>query len=249
MQNQNPLITVITVTYNAAPVIRDTLKSLEEQTFREFEHLVIDGASKDNTLNLIKDFSLNRSRIISEKDKGLYDAMNKGLKEAKGKYVIFINAGDRFHDPESLHYYALAASNDPDIIYGDTVIVNQKGDVIAPRHLSAPRVLTKDSFANGMLICHQAFMVKKDLAPLYDLKYRFSADYDWCVKCISNSERDKCINLNKITIDYLNDGLTDHNKFPSLKERFNIMTHHYGFLKTTLKHLGFIFRAAKRGKI
>ena len=100
-----------------------------------------------------------------------------------------------------------------------------------------------------MLICHQAFMVKKVLAPAYDLNYRFSADYDWCVKCISNASSENCENLKTVTIDYRSDGLTDNNKLESLKERFNIMSKHYGLPLTLSKHFGFIFRALRRGKI
>lgn len=245
----HPLISIITVTYNASNVIDKTLKSLKEQRFKDFEYLVIDGASKDNTLEKIKSADIANTRIVCEPDKGLYDAMNKGLRKASGKYILFLNAGDAFHDPDSLNGYAQEALNDCDIIYGDTDIVDTQGKRISSRHLSVPKKLTKQSFANGMLVCHQAFMVKKELAPEYDLSYRFSADYDWCVKCIKNSNPENCSNLNQVTIDYLNDGLTDHNKWKSLKERFRIMSNHYGLPLTLSKHFGFIFRALRRGKL
>lgn len=246
---QNPLITVITVTFNAEKVIEKTLNSLKSQSFKNFEYLVIDGASKDNTLKIINNAEINGSKIISEPDKGLYDAMNKGLRYASGKYVLFLNAGDAFHDNDSLAIYADYALKDYDIIYGDTIIIDPAGNIKGERHLSAPEKLTFQSFADGMLICHQAFMVKKELAPFYDLNYRFSADYDWCVRCIKNSNSDKCVNLHKVTIDYLSDGLTDKNKWKSLRERFRIMTSHYGLIKTGIKHFSFIIRALKRGHI
>lgn len=244
-----PLISIITVTYNAGKVIGKTLESLKSQSFGDFEHLVVDGASRDNTLALVKDAALKQSVVISEPDHGLYDAMNKGLRLAKGKYVLFLNAGDAFHSPDSLKLYASEAIKGKDIIYGDTEIVDIRGKLIAPRHLSVPSTLDRDSFSNGMLICHQAFMVKKELAPEYDLAYSFSADYDWCVKCISKAHRGRCANLQAVTIDYLSDGLTDKNKWKSLRERFRIMQKHYGLGKTLLKHIGFLSRAAKRGSI
>lgn len=249
LMEHNPLISVITVTYNAEKVIEKTVQSLAEQSFQDFEHLVIDGASKDQTVKKITESRVPGSRIVSEPDKGLYDAMNKGLRLAKGKYVIFLNAGDRFHDKSTLQSYAEMARQGADIIYGDTIIVDENGKKISDRHLSTPVFLTKDSFMDGMLICHQAFMVRKDLTSPYDISYRFSADYDWCIKCINASDTDKCRNLNSITIDYLQNGLTDNNKWTSLKERFHIMASYYGFTKTILKHLGFIFRAIKRGRI
>ena len=244
-----PLISIITVTFNAGKVIEKTLKSLKEQSFKDFEHLVIDGKSTDDTLQKINIAALPQSVTLSESDNGLYDAMNKGLRLAKGKYVLFLNAGDAFHSSETLAHYAAQALRDKDIIYGDTVIVDQDGSIISPRHLSVPQTLTKKSFSEGMLICHQAFMVKKELAPQYNLAYKFSADYDWCVRCISNSDLENCINLNEVTVDYLSEGLTDKNKWKSLKERFSIMSDHYGFLPTAFKHFSFLLRAIRRGNI
>ena len=245
----SPLISVITVTYNAAPVIDKTMTSLLDQEYKDFEHLVIDGASVDDTLRKIERYGLSQTRILSEPDKGLYDAMNKGLRHAKGKYVIFLNAGDAFHASDTLSLYASEAKKNRDIIYGDTVIVDGDGKYLGPRHLDTPQILTKKSFLNGMLICHQAFMVKKDLAPEYDLSYRFSADYDWCVKCISASQPANCTNLHEVTIDYLSDGLTDRNKWKSLRERFRIMSAHYGLFPTIINHLKFISRAIRRGHL
>ena len=97
-----------------------------------------------------------------------------------------------------------------------------------------------------MLVCPQAFMVRKDLAPDYDLSYRFSADYDWTVKCLANSDPDRNVNLHRATVRYLSAGLTDKNKIASLKERFRIMCRHYGAAKTLLRHAGFVPRALLR---
>lgn len=241
-----PLISVITVAYNAEDTIGITLKSVGEQSYHDFEYLVIDGASKDKTVNLVQNAHIPNCRIVSEHDNGLYDAMNKALRLAKGKYLLFLNAGDSFFDKNTLEDYAKEASLGADIIYGDTIIVNAEGEKISPRHLSVPKTLTKKSFANGMLICHQAFMVRKALVTLYDLSYRFSADYDWCINCIKAADSDKCINLDKTTIKYLSDGLTDNNKVSSLLERFKIMRRHYGLPTTLLKHLSFIPRFLKR---
>lgn len=248
MENK-PLVTVITVTYNAAGEIGKTLDSLKEQTFKDFEHLIIDGSSTDATLSIVEKANLPQTKILSEPDKGLYDAMNKGLRAANGEYVIFLNAGDRFHDANTLALYGIHAATGSDIIYGDTIIVDSEGKKIGDRHLKAPETLVRESFSKGMLICHQAFMVRKALASEYDLDFRFSADYDWCVRCIEKSSPDKCVNLHEVTVDYLSDGLTDKHKSESLKERFKIMCRHYGFVKTALNHIGFVFRALRRGRI
>ncbi len=230
----HPLITVVTITFNAEKELPATIDSVMEQDFHNFEHLIIDGASTDKTLEIAR--RNPEARIISEKDKGLYDAMNKGLTYARGKYILFLNAGDTFRSPDVLSLYANAAEMDPDIIYADTMIVDENRNDIAPRHYSAPTLLTFDSFSKGMLICHQAFMVKRDIAPQYDLQYRFSADYDWTIKCISKTAPEYCINLNTVAINYLSNGMTDKNKFKSLRERFSIMAKHYGMFATIKRH-------------
>lgn len=247
---QTPLISIITITFNAAETLPLTMKSLAEQTYRDFEHVVVDGASSDDTILIARRMGTPGIRIISEPDRGLYDAMNKGLKMARGRYVLFLNSGDRFHDSGSLAAYADAIeTRNPDIIYGDTDIVDIDGKRIGPRHLSAPEMLTFDSFKRGMLICHQAFMIRKDLAPKYDTDYRFSADYDWTIRGIKASRAGSRVNLHRVTIDYLSDGLTDRNKKASLLERFRIMAAHYGTVQAVASHLSFIPRALKRGKL
>lgn len=245
-----PLISIITITYNASETLPLTMASVAQQSCTDFEHLIIDGASTDSTILLARQMGTPTLRIVSEPDRGLYDAMNKGLRMARGKYVIFLNSGDRFHAPDTLQLYVNAiTAKKPDIIYGDTDIVELSGRRKGPRHLSAPGMLTVDSFSHGMLICHQAFMVRKAIAPSYDTDYRFSADYDWTIRCIKASRPGGRINLRTVTIDYLADGMTDRNKRASLIERFRIMALHYGTFRAVVTHLSFIPRAIKRGKI
>ena len=238
-----PLISIITISWNAGKVIGRTIKSIAEQTFGDYEHIVIDGKSTDNTLDIVMELSRKKPIVISEPDKGIYDAMNKGLRIASGKYVIFMNAGDSFLDCRTLEKYAMeAGKNKYDIIYGDTVIVNDAGDIICPRHLSAPQALTPRSYLNGMLVCHQSFMVRKSIAPQYDTAYKFSADYLWCLSCIKNTKADKCRNLNSVVTKYLAEGTTDKNMKSSLKERFHIMCDQFGMLMTVTVHLKFAIR-------
>lgn len=249
-------LTVITIAYNSSQVIGQTIESVLNQEQGEtpcaIEYLIIDGASSDDTVAIAESYIPAMAdkgidyRISSEPDKGIYDAMNKGLRMARGKYILYLNAGDTFHSPEILSLYADATVNDPDIIYADTVIVDSSRRILGPRHLSAPDRLTRSSFAAGMLICHQAFMMKRSLAPEYDTRYRFSADYDWTVRCIAASSPDRCVNLKTVAIDYLADGTTDRNHIRSLRERLQIMCRHYGTLPTLLRHISFAARALKR---
>lgn len=247
---KEPFVSIITITYNAAGEIEPTVKSVAEQSCRDFEHIIIDGASTDDTLSTAHKAARHELRILSERDNGLYDAMNKGLRMARGRYLLFLNAGDTFHSKETLRLYKegsrLADGKGADIIYGDTVVVDRGRNVIGPRHLSVPERLTYESFSRGMLVCHQAFMVRRKLAPEYDTSYRFSADYDWTLFCLRRSSADRNVNLHTVTIDYLSDGLTDKNHRASLMERFDIMRRHFGLGTTLLRHAEFVPRAILR---
>lgn len=232
-----PLFSIITITFNAERTLPPTLQSVAEQTCADYEYLLIDGASKDGTVALAQAAPIANKRILSEPDRGLYDAMNKGLRLARGKYVIFLNAGDSFPSPDTLQLYADAAMANPEagIIYGQTELVNEQRQVIGPRHFTAPKHLTANDFSRGMLVCHQAMAVRRDLAPLYDLRYRFSADYDWSVKVLKASPLN--VYIPATTAHYLAEGMTTANRRASLLERFRIMTRHYGLLPTLLTHL------------
>ncbi len=241
----HPKFSIITVTYNAEKVLEDTIQSVVFQTYRNVEYILVDGNSKDNTLAIIHKYRDRITHIISEPDKGLYDAMNKGIHLATGDYVCFLNAGDELHDPETLQKmtYTLKGKELPDVIYGETAIIDDKGHFIRMRRLSAPDQLTWKSFKQGMLVCHQAFFARRILAiqNLYDLQYRFSADFDWCIRIMKQSQT--LHNTRLILIDYLNEGMTSRNHKASLKERFRIMTKHYGWLRTLLQHGWFIIRS------
>lgn len=128
----------------------------------------------------------------------------------------------------------------PDVLYGQTAIVDAKGHFLRMRRLSAPEQLTWKSFRHGMLVCHQAFFAKRDLVGPYNLSYRFSADFDWCIRIMKKSQL--LHNTHLTIIDYLDEGMTTRNQKASLKERFSIMSKHYGLLSTLLQHFWFILR-------
>ncbi|MBQ3606549.1 MAG: glycosyltransferase [Muribaculaceae bacterium] len=244
-----PLFSIITVTYNAASTLPATLASVKEQSCKQYEYIVMDGLSKDNTVEMAKAADIPNARIFSSSDKGLYDAMNKAIDEATGDYLIFLNAGDAFHAPDTLQTIAdaIVANGRPDIVYGQTQLVNANRQRIGDRHLIAPEELTFKSFAQGMLVCHQAFIASRKIAQHYDLQYRFSADYEWCLRCLKQSSKN--VYVPHTIIDYLSEGLTTANRKASLKERFNIMCHYYGTIPTIVRHLKFIPRFLKQRRI
>lgn len=234
-----PLLTIITICYNAEATIVPTLRSLAEQSDQSFEYLVIDGASHDKTLSLV-DTLYPRATVYSEPDRGLYDAMNKGLRRASGQYIWYLNAGDTLRTPETVHTVCSALTTHlPDLLYGDTMIVDSSYQDLHPRRLRPPHRLTHRSFSNGMLVCHQAFIPRRSLAPLYDLDYRYSADYDWCIQIIDRIHSQH--RIDDYLVNYLNEGVTTRNHRASLLERLRIMADHYGWLTAIARHISFLF--------
>ena len=244
-----PLFSIITVTYNAADTLERTLKSVAMQTCRDYEHLIVDGASKDGTASLVQRYRQEepegRVVFVSEPDHGLYDAMNKAVGMARGEFLCFLNAGDKLHAADTLQRVAAVASSGAGVVYGFTDIVDDQGRFLRHRRLVPPAELTWRSFRSGMLVCHQAFYVNRRIALKYDLEYRFSADFDWCIRCMKEGARLGMINrqVDAVVCDYLAEGMTTQNHKASLKERFRIMAKHYGLVSTALQHLWFIVRA------
>lgn len=239
-----PVFSVITITYNAGKTLKNTIRSIAEQisNYPQIEYIIVDGASKDDTLLIVDQNNQYITKMISEPDEGLYDAMNKGIDLATGDYLCFLNAGDSFYKPDTLKQIAERAilENFPDIIYGETAIVDSAGKFLHLRRLRAPKTLTWKSFKKGMLVCHQAFFVKRTQVEHYDTKYRYSADFDWSIRIMKKTKA--IYNTHLTLINYLDEGLTTNNRFDSLWERFHIMIRHYGILSTVGYHIIFIFR-------
>ena len=238
----HPKFSIITVTYNAGAVLEDTIQSVITQTYRNVEYIIVDGGSKDHTLDIINRYREHIHTLVSEPDKGLYDAMNKGIRLATGDYLCFLNAGDELHEDDTLQQmvHSITGTELPDVLYGETAIVDEEGHFLRMRRLSAPENLNWKSFKDGMLVCHQAFFPRRELAEPYDLRYRFSADFDWCIRIMKKSHT--LHNTHLTLIDYLNEGMTTRNHRASLHERFRIMCRHYGYLSTLARHAWFALR-------
>ena len=256
-QKNSVKFTIATVTYNAGNLIAKTIESVEQQDYPYVEHLIIDGNSSDNTLEQVHHYQERNSiaevkhevNCLSEPDEGIYDAMNKAIDLATGDYILFLNAGDTFFSSTTLSDIERSIAGEatlPAVVYGNTDIVDRDGNFIRHRRLQPPEILTWRSFRYGMLVCHQAFLARTDLAKanLYNLKYRFSADFDWCIRIMKEGQkrREKLFNSKLIIANFLNEGATKMNHKASLKERFRIMQKHYGFVATSALHSWFALR-------
>jgi glycosyltransferase involved in cell wall biosynthesis len=244
-------VTIITITYNAEASLERTLQSILDQDSSDFDFLLIDGKSTDRTLEeahryhpLLAKKGIS-FRWISEPDHGIYDAMNKGLKLATGEFVWFVNAGDSLASPtvlSSIIRKFSASKIKPDFIYGETMIVNSSGEVMGSRRLKAPEVLTWKSFNMGMLVCHQSMLIRRELAKEYDTTYKYSADYEWAIRCLQSAKY--IYNTHLVLSHFLDGGLSKQKMKASLKERFAIMVKYYGWCPTVLRHIWFVIRAA-----
>ncbi len=232
-------LSIITITFNAQQVIEKTIQSVLSQTYKNFEYLIIDGLSTDQTMQMVALYKSHISKIISEKDTGIYDAMNKGLSLASGEYVLFMNAGDCFKDEFVLENIFKNNSN-ADVYYGETEMMNEQGKSLGLRRLRAPKQLTWKSFQQGMLVCHQSIIIKRSIAPLYNLEYTISADIDWIIRCLQKAQ--KIENTQLVIAKFLMGGESNKKRWKGLKERFMINTKYYGFFSTIFFHIYIVLR-------
>lgn len=250
--NSKPLISIITVSYNAKEPIAVTIDSVKRQVNVtpgvDFEYIVMDGGSTDGTVQVALNSNIPNAKIISERDGGIYDAMNKAMDIASGDYYMFLNAGDALHAPHTLSNIVatIKANEMPGVVYGQTNLVDNNRKFIAPRHLTAPPELHYTDFAEGMLVCHQAFVALARIAPHYNLKYRLSADFDWCIQVLQHSRHN--VYIPEVLIDYLFEGASTKNRVASLKERFKIMCFYFGTFPTIKRHFRFISRFISHSK-
>ena len=251
-----PKLSIITITYQAEAYIERTLKSVFEQSCaEEIDYIVVDGASKDQTLSIIEANKTQINQFISEKDKGIYDAMNKGLTLAKGDYILFLNAGDTFASATTLKNLLHELAGNPDVLYGEAVFVNNEGQSLGLRSEVTPHrlpsKLTWQNFRFGMLVCHQAFIAKRSIAPLFNLAYRLSSDIDWEIQVLKNSQF--ILKSAAPICTYLIGGASVQNLKRSWEERYQVLKSHFGFLPNLINHLviitrGLIFALKKQGK-
>ena len=211
---------IITVVYNGENGIESTILSVLNQDFKNYEFIIIDGNSTDNTLSIIKQFEEKVDIIISENDLGIYDAMNKGILHSNGKWIYFLNCGDLFHDKFILTKVALELENNIiDFLYGDCIIKNNftKGKVLKAKNFS---------YINyGMPFCHQSVFVESNILKnnLFDIKYKLAADYNFFYTLFRNKKyKYKKVELVISIYDF--DGVS--NSIKSFIEIYRIIRNH-----------------------
>jgi glycosyltransferase involved in cell wall biosynthesis len=243
MNPDKPVVSLITVVYNGKRFIEPTIRSVINQKCTNFEYIIVDGGSTDGTLDIIRKYEKQISKWITEPDSGLYDAMNKGINLATGDYLWFMNAGDEIYDPEVLCKIFENIKDNADIYYGETIIIDPDRNEIGMRRQKTPEKLDWKSLKKGMVVSHQSFIVKKTIAPYYDLNYKCSSDIDWVIKSLKASKQIE--NTHLILSRFMDGGRSKSTIVPSLKERFKIMVRHYGLFLTIINHFPIALRFFK----
>lgn len=246
MQNQFPVFSIITVVYNGEKLLPGTMDSVLRQTYPHIEYIVVDGASKDQTVQIIESYSrkMPNLRWISEKDRGLYDAMNKGLAMATGDFVQFLNGGDHLHADDTIERLAALVSAQTDVLYGETLLVDDERKPAGAMSELSTRKLPKQlrwlDYLGGMLVVHQSFIPRRNIAPAY-MENNLCADFDWCIRILKNSREN--VHSSLVITDYLMGGMSKQRHRQSLKDRFFVMRTHFGLARTLLAHAWIVLRA------
>jgi putative colanic acid biosynthesis glycosyltransferase len=212
------LISIITICRNNLEELKLTYKSISNQTFRDFEWIVIDGDSTDGTKEWLRNNKI--AEWVSEKDKGIFDAMNKGLEKSTGRFLIFMNSGDCLYEPDTLKKIkdVIDTRNYPGFIYGDSIDIDEKGSEFRrkARHFKKNRI--------GMITQHQAMVFNRKAIrdTRYLMKYSITADYAFVSEIIGSLDKSEIVYLNEPVCKFSMGGINEIKRFKALKEDFDI---------------------------
>ncbi len=221
-----PKFSIITVTYNAEAFIEGTVQSVISQKFNSFEYIIIDGDSTDNTKAILSDYKKQIDFLISEKDQGLYHAMNKGIRSANGEFLLFLNAGDRFLSDAVLNEIDSAISPETRIVSADFINVKKNGDYNG-RYIKT-KACTLKNLRKDFAACHQTVFIHRTVVAEYDLNYKILADYKWVVQASLKCTFESIVHLNKAIVYYLDGGLSARYAKQNLLERIRLHQELFG---------------------
>lgn len=248
------LISIITIHYNHGEGLRRTVDSIVNQTEKsKIEWVVVDGGSNDGSVEFLRSLGDEIDCLISEKDEGIYDAMNKGLLHCNGQYVWFVNAGDALHSLDvvskilaSIEVFQSSHNGDlPDIIFGDTLFMDMSGNPLGLISQLKPQPFPKQlhggSFRFGMNVCHQSILVKKSFGVFYDTKYRLAADVDWIIQVLKLKQGDS-LRVNFVLSNFETGGSSYQHTQKAWRERYAVLAKHYGGIPNFFAHGWILFR-------
>jgi len=239
----SPLISIITVCYNAEKHIENTIQSVAAQTYPHIQYILVDGGSTDHTLEIIGRHGATVTKLIPGPDQGLYDAMNKGMNAADGDYLLFLNADDQLDTPTILEKI-FSSCTGADVYYGETIFIDESGVARGLRSVRTPHRLPArldwKSLQMGMSVSHQAFIIKSILAVPFDTRYQVCADIDWMIRCLKACKL--TCNTQLVISRFTEGGMSKKNQRLAWKERYIILARHYGIIPNLINHAGIVLR-------
>lgn len=240
-------LSIILVTYNCEQTIRQTIESIYEQTFQNYEVIIIDGKSTDKTNAIINEYiqQFNKKKIvfnnISEEDDGIYDAMNKGINLSQGEWLFFIGADDTFYNKNALkNFYIQSKKTDADIIYGNVNCCYSNRKIVK----TEPDSLSKFTFLRNT-ICHQAIFTKKNVFKnigLFNIIYSLKADYEWQLRAWSTGY--EFVHINQLIVNYNMSGASSNIDI-NRKETIKILKKYYSIIFVALKKISWMLKDSK----
>jgi len=217
-------VSIITVCFNSEKTIEDTLKSIQSQTYPDIEYIVVDGLSKDRTNEIVKEYNNIVSVHISEKDNGLYDAMNKGISLATGDVIGILNSDDVLADELVIEKIVAGFdSENVDAVYSDLIYVSEH-DLTKPTRLYSSKVFSKKLIKFGIMLPHPTFYVRKkyyEMLGLYKTDYRVAADFELLTRFVSNGI--KLVRLPFISVKMREGGISSSGLLWRIHQNFEIV--------------------------
>jgi glycosyltransferase involved in cell wall biosynthesis len=224
---------IVTVVYNAKDDLEKTVGSIQSQKFRDFEHIIVDGGSSDGTVVCIKSLECDNVKFISEKDNGIYDAMNKGIDLASGEYLLFLNAADTFASDDVLENIAKKIKQEkPNIIYGGANVYSEDGKFVSSLKPFNINKKNLNRYATRV-VCHQSIFVHRDIVKPYSDKYRLKGELNWYYNLVESTNENEIVKLDEMICNYFFGGTGDKNFWENYIERLKVTKEHnsmFGFL-------------------
>jgi len=246
------MLSVISIAYNNINGLKKTLEVFSDHSFNgALELVVVDGNSNDGTKAFLAEQHICNN-WVSEPDKGIYNAMNKGLQMARGEYVWFLNSGDFAKDADTIRRLLEVLESRPDAVYAETMMVDEHWKPLGTRSEMSTRKLPEQlnwqSFRMGMNVGHQSFVVKRSLAANYDETFRYVADIDWMISTLKHCKN--IVKMEGILACFTLDGFSSKHRKASNNERYKVLQKHYGYLPNLFNHFKILLRKyLSKGKL
>jgi glycosyltransferase involved in cell wall biosynthesis len=222
-------LSIIVVSYNPGYDLHRTLESICKQTFTDYEIILIDGNSNDSvTKGIIQEKKSAIAKLVIEADEGIYDAMNKGMRIAEGTFINFLNCGDEYVDEQVLST-VFEKSDNYNFLYTDILVVSKTNKVVSRQNAKSFSVKNLKTWGTRVL-CHQSVFIRRELAPEYNLAFKFKAELDWYFQICQIVDIKKILHIHIYGIQYGLGGKGYINFWPNMWEKLRLLRIRFGLV-------------------